>query len=393
MLYAATFGVYGVLTPFTPLILREMGLPDHHISLALSTFGLAAILSPLIISHFADRAFAVRQIITVLLIINMLILPLWLSATTLSVAASTTFLFFATMLPVLTLLDAFTVNFSIIDKESNHRARHYQSYRIWGSVGFMIPSISFALISRYTTVDSLVMVFAALILCAISIVLARLLPHNVPAKGSEAPSREALAAAMQPPLRGIFLATSIAGLALSMFYVIFPRFLQELGNSPEEVGLITNLGVLSEILLMPFTTLLIRYLTARTLILIGIASIPIRLLLITSWPSTEMVLYTQWLHGPLVIGLFICIPILLGESARHSFRFSLQSLNSTLVLGLSRMIGPWMGAFLLQIDSHSQLDNLRLTLNSAAALACVAFAVLYLSAKAPRGPSHTSQSR
>jgi hypothetical protein len=160
---------------------------------------------------------------------------------------------------------------------------------------------------------------------------------------------------------------------------MFPRYLQELGNSPEEIGLITNLGVLAEIMLMPFTALLIKYLTARTLILIALASIPLRLLLITGWPTTEVVILTQWLHAPLVIGLFVCIPVLLGEAARDSFRFSLQSLNSMLVLGFSRMIGLWLGAVLLSYSQSSALENLRFTLLVAATLASVAFAVLYLS--------------
>lgn len=385
LLYAAIFGVYGVTTPFTPLILKELGLIDQEINLALSMFGLAALSSPLLISHFADRSFSVRRIMTALLVVNLFTIPLWLSATKVLVAAVITFIFYATILPALTLLDAYTVGFTLADREDNQKAAHYQSYRIWGSIGFIIPTLLFAFISRRVPIDSLIMIVVATLLSLISVMLAWKLPENIPARGAPgAPSGEALRAALRPPLRGIFISTAITGIALSMFYIAFPRFLQELGNSPENVGLISSLGVVAEIALMPFTARLIRLMTARTLILLAIATVPVRFLLITLWPTNEMVIMTQWLHAPLVIGLFISIPIFLGEVAHHSFRFSLQSLNSTLTLGVSRMIGPWLGALVIQQHGGTALDGLRMVLMVAALLSTIGFCTLYLSASSPK---------
>jgi predicted MFS family arabinose efflux permease len=57
------------------MLLKENGLLDSDILIALSSFGAAALFSPMIVSHLADRKFSVNQILPVLITIFLFIFP------------------------------------------------------------------------------------------------------------------------------------------------------------------------------------------------------------------------------------------------------------------------------------------------------------------------------
>ncbi len=385
-LFVSTYALYGVLIPFAPIVLRDQGLSDRETNIALSSLGFAALLSPILISHLADRSYSLRQIIVSLLAINALLSPLWIYVRSVGTTALLTLFYYATVIPVMTLLEAYTVNHVITSKKSNPRAREYQSYRIWGSIGFILPSLILIRAARWYPINTAILGTLSLILGLISITLSLGLPAERPEAPSAAPSKQAIIASLRPPLRGIFAATTIAGLSLSIFYLVFPRYLQELGNSTEWVGIIINIGVLAEILCMPLSNWLIKQFGARTLVLAALWAIAVRLLLITGWPTTTMVVATQVLHAPLIIGLFVSIPLFLGEFARDSFRYSLQGLNTALVVGFSRLIGPWFSAAILDNNTALPFEGLRQALLFAAALGGLAFLVLFFSSSQIRTP-------
>lgn len=385
LLFMSIYGLYGVFWPFLPIILREQGLQDHEVNLALSTLGFAALLSPIMVSHLADRSHPLRRIMVTLLAINGLLSPIWILVDSTITAGFLCLLYYGSIIPVLTLLEAYTVSHVLHLKRSEAKSREYQSYRVWGSIGFILPALVMAIISKIHPIDSTVLGFFSMGISVIALALSAKLPGDAPqARSATPPSREAIRAAIKPPLRGIFAATSIAGLGLSIFYIAFPRFLQELGHPKDQVGLIINFGVLVEILLIPFTGKLVDKFGARTVVMIGIWSIPVRLFLVTLWPSDFVILCTQILHGPLVVGLFVSIPLLLGQSAGESFRYSLQALNTALCLGLARIAGPWLAAIILHDSAGSPFEGLRLALLTAAILGTIAFLVLFFSSSENR---------
>ena len=95
--------------PFLSIILHEQGLSDAQTNVALTANGLAALFSPLIISHFADRLFAMRHLLSVLIGATTLLCPLWLFVNTLGLALFTTFVFFSLLMPAISMLDAYTI--------------------------------------------------------------------------------------------------------------------------------------------------------------------------------------------------------------------------------------------------------------------------------------------
>jgi MFS family permease len=118
-----------------------------------------------------------------------------------------------------------------------------------------------------------------------------------------------------------------------------------------EIGLVINLGVLYEILIMPFASRLIRVLGLRWIIFLAFVSIPIRMAITVAFPSFPVIVAVQVLHAPLVLGLFVAAPIFIREQAGSSYRFSLQSLYATLSLGITRFVGPILGAGIVGMSS------------------------------------------
>jgi MFS family permease len=376
--FFCSFAVYGVITPFLPIILHEQGLSDSEVTFAIIGNGLAALIAPLLVAHFADKHFAMRRILATLYLVTAATSSLWLWADSLIIALLATMLFFSLMIPGISMLETFTVQLAESGKKSwGEKAFTFQGVRAWGSVGFMCPALLLIPISKFSSVTSSVLVWTSAVFAAIAAVSVLFLPHNEPVRGSRgAPSKEAFKVALRPPLRAVFEATTIAGIALSIFYVVYPRFLQELGNSKVNIGLIVNLGVAWEIALMPFTSKLISRFGAKNIVLMGILSVPLRLIAVALWPSTTLAIALQFLHAPLVIGLIVAVPIFLAQVADPRYRFSLQGVNTTLVMGVARLIGPCLCSLILLGYQDDALGGLRMLLATAGILALVAAAVL-----------------
>jgi PPP family 3-phenylpropionic acid transporter len=167
-----------------------------------------------------------------------------------------------------------------------------------------------------------------------------------------------------------------------MFYPAFPRLLQELGYSHTAVSLIINVGVFWEILLMPFTSALIARLGTKNLVMLGIVSLPLRLICICLFPITWVLVVLQVLHAPLIIGLVVCMPIILGQLAAPQYRFSLQSVHTSLMYGFSRAVGPLLAAAIASLwGASGDLAALRAILLVASALAVIAAVSLKLSGR------------
>ena len=378
--YAVSFTVYGILIPFLPLILNAQGLSDTETSIAMSGTGLAALVAPILFAHLADRKFSFRRLMPALLVGTAGSIALLGSSKT---AATTFMIIFATyfsLIPALTLLDSFTMDF-VIRNSGVSRKRRFESYRIWGSLGFMVPTLGLTWWFSDNHIPASVLVTLSVIACLAAALCAIKLPNNSPsASTAKLPSRQALSAALAPPLRGVFIANCFAGSALAIFYIMYPRFLQESGCSTATIGLIINLGVLYEIILMPFSGRIIAALGIRNVILLGFLSLPIRLFITVLWPTIPVAIATQIFHGPLVIGLLIGVPVFLQENADNSFRHSLQSINTTINQGLTRIIGPAIGAILMTMGGNDNaLRGQLLAIFAAGTLGLVAAASFGLS--------------
>ena len=380
--YAVGFGIYGILFPFFPIILKSQGLNDSQTSLALSGAGLAATVGPIIFAHIADRKLAFRRLLPLLLAVATGFLELMRFSHTVGAAFCTVFLLYFFLIPGLSLLDSFCMDFVLRGAEIG-RPRRFQNYRIWGSIGFMIPAVVLALWFSEHEAPANLLITMTMCFTVATALSALMLPPNSPSRRvATLPSVEAFRAATRAPLREFFIANFFAGVGLAIYYISYPMFLHQLGCSVVEIGLIINLGVVYEILVMPFAERLIQFVGIRWMILIGFVTMPVRMALSAAWPTIPMAIGVQLLHAPLVLGLFIAVPIFLQEQARPTFRHSLQGLNATMILGVTRFIGPALGSLVVASASAGALDGLVRGLMVAGLCGAVAAVIFYPACKA-----------
>ena len=376
--YAFAYAIYGIFFPFIPLILRAKGLSDAEAGVALSAAGLAAMVGPIVFAHVADRKLQFRYLMPIFVLLGAVFVGLLDIPHTVVTAFFVIFLLYFFLIPAVSLLDSFTMEFVIRGKRIGLN-RSFLNYRIWGSIGFMLPSVALVLwfAAHQVNVELLVMMsMGTMVACALS---ALFLPANEPVHSDvNLPSKEAFQSAIRPPLRRFFIANFFSGLALGVYYILFPRFLQELGCSIVEVGLIINAGVLCEVVLMPFGRRLIDYFGLELMMLVGYATIPIRMLIMVLLPSIPVMVGVQLLHAPLAIGVFAGTPIFLQQRADPSFRHSLQSLNSALVMGFTRFSGPLISSFVLGMSaSQPALEGLSRALLVSGGLGLISTGIFY----------------
>jgi PPP family 3-phenylpropionic acid transporter len=378
IIYAFGYGIYGALLPFLPVILHEQGLSDSEVALALSATGLAGILSPLLVAHFADSVLPLRKLLCALFLAAALLTPFWLQVTSLLSAFLITLAIFSLLMPALASLDTFTIDLAKRhEEEPSHPRLTFQGIRTWGSAGFLVPTILLLGAGIESQLSTEVLIAFGTLLAVLSGVVSLILPHNQPVKsGKTKPSKEALRQACTPPIRIIFIAGGIAGVALSMFFAVFPRYLQELGAETTTIGVTSGIGVLYEILLIPFTGRLIRKFGAKNVLLFGIAALPTRILLLAAYPSLALAICLQFLHAPVVVGMMVAVPILLHQVGGREFRFSLQGLYTVISFGVARSLGPFLISPILAWYSNTPLVGLRISLCLCGVLGVVAAVIL-----------------
>lgn len=356
--YLLIYATFGLILPFLPLVLHAKGLSNAQIAIAIGTSGVSSLVAPSICAHIADRLFSCRTLLPILLAGNTLALLLIQESSSFIEETLAVFMLFSMLIPSLAILDSFTLAF-IKGYPNDKRAPTFQSMRIWGSIGFIVPAFLLMLAPDWQAHTAAELIRLAGFISLVGAVCAAFLPSNTPqAIHHTPPIKLAIRAALSPPLRKLFAANLIANLGIATFFIVFPRFLHELAFSTIEIGLVTNLGVIAEIALMPFMAGLVRTIGLARLISIGFIAIPLRLFTLAVWPSQSVAIATQLLHGPLVIGMFIALPIYLQEHADNSFRHSLQNLNVTLSQGIARCIGPAIAAVYLFLSVESEIEKL-----------------------------------
>lgn len=334
-----------MLLPFLPLILRERGLTDIEAAFVLGAIGIAAIFGPPMFGNIIDRGVAVPRVMQSLFVLVALISPLYLLLEGSAPAFFLVFAHFLCVIPILSLSDQYTMNLISMRQPSSVA---FQSIRPWGGVGFMFPTIILLLTERIDLPPGAVVIFVCALSALAGAALAGLLPRNIQLlERSKLPLRDAIAEALSPRFRHLFIATTLGGIAAAIFYTFFPRYLQELGLPASQIGLVILFGVLIETVLIPLTGWFIARLGILIVISLGVATAGARLWILLLTDDLYIVILSQILHAPFVIGLFIAVPLYLDRHAAPKIKFSLQSLYTMSVLGISRITGPWIVGIVL----------------------------------------------
>lgn len=368
--YFFTFAVMGAVLPYLSVYLREQGLSNNEIGAVLSTQGLAILLSPVALTLLADTRLESKHLLAGAFAVTGLMLAFLMGAGVFWTILIAHALYSLALAPLSPLQDGLNFHAQAQRRHAGLPIVPYHRIRVWGTVGFIAPSVVlyFWLAARAPISAAIV---AGIILSALGAIAAFALPRTraisrttlppaeVPGVEANArhggrsrlPTVEAAKAMLQPHMLAFCLAMWLCHLAAAGYYAFYPLYLTEtVGIAPQWVGLIANIGVAIEIFFMLGFGWLVHKLSFRGLLAISAAATAGRFALLAMFPTVAVAVGTQVLHGPMVLLIHVAPPIYLNERAGPTFRSSMQGLYAVAIYGTGRVIGNVAAGYIAEFS-------------------------------------------
>jgi len=371
-----SYAIIGSLAPLLPLFLKDFkALDDQEVGLAMSMISGSTLFSPTLMTLLADTHLQTRHILALAYACTAVALLLLLLPGGMSLTLFLMALYGLSVVAMFPLQDGLYFSAAQEKQAAGEAVAAYPRIRVWGTLGFIVPSVALWWIV-HATGDPRGAVLCAVICCVASLFNSLFgLPHVSPAPrepGSRLfPTAEAFRILWHPRTRFLCLALIIAAGTSVTYHYFFPIYLKEhIGLAPEWIPLVITLGVIFEVfytLALPFFQ---RTLGVKGILLAGLGLMGLRLLLLGTYPTLGMALLVQLGHGMEIMAMFILPPILLDQLAGNEFRNSMQG-AFTMMMGASRFIGSLFAGVAVK---HDMLGAFRgASLMALVALAVVAF--------------------
>ena len=380
--YFLSFAVIGSVMPLMSVFLsQEAGFDHFQIGLAMALANVPMLLSPALITLLADRSVDSRRILAAAFFVSVMVLGLMYVIPNLGVRM-VLFLFhglaFVAMLP---LQDGFFFSWAEHQRASGRESVPYPKVRVWGTIGFILPSVILFFLLREDGSTSRILL-CAVAFGALAFFNTFLLPEVPRTGASESegsgkgekerlPTREAMRALFSPQARYLCLGLALAYMATIAYYSFIPIYFKEvIGISERHIGLVINIGVTLEIFFTVFMPKLQSVLRLKGIVIVGLVGMALRMGLLALFPSLETALITQVVHGMEVLALFIAPVMFIDRLAGNRFRNSIQGVFTMTVGGVSRVIGAILAGWIASIDLRLLLFYAAgLTLSSALLIA------------------------
>jgi len=342
--YLLAFAVMGSLLPYLPLFLQQRGLTDGQIGRVIAMTGLAMALTPALVGLLADTRFSSRALLGCVYGLAGLSLGAMLGAQAFLILLLTFSGFAIAFAPIHALHDGLT--FSEFERRAMHGlgSPPYHHVRVFGTVGFILPSlVLYVALQAGAPVDAALL--TAVAFCMLGLLNTRLLPRpdeGAPETNDRLPTTAALRALARPRLLAYCLGMFLLMISSSAYYAFYPRYLTDeavVGIDSQWVGLISSIGVSVEIFFMLGFGRLVRRLTLRGLIVLGVLGMVARLLLLGLWVHPAVAVGTQVFHGIHVMVIHVAPPVLINRAAGPGYRSSMLGIYAMGVNGIGRVIG------------------------------------------------------
>ena len=245
------------------------------------------------------------------------------------------FLFSLCISPVLALAD-----YSVINMLGD-RSYEYGKLRIWGAVSYGLSAwITGWLVERYGA-PVLFIIFSVTMAIAVLVSTRMQVPRLVRTESYWQGARK-LAADFRwyAFLLGLFL----VGLSFSSINNFFILFMKSLGGGEGLFGLSVAFAGVSELPTFLFSSILLRKLTARRMLVLGVMMMIVRCTLISFMVDPRMALLLQLMHGLTFSMTWIAGVSYANEIAPPGMGATAQALFSSTLLGLGNGIGALIGS-------------------------------------------------
>jgi PPP family 3-phenylpropionic acid transporter len=369
-----SYAILGSVAPLLTVFLKDQkGLDEREIGLAMSLSGAANLCSPALMTLLADTRLQTRHILGLSYAGTSLVLLTMLRPTPVAVTIGLMAVYGLCVVAMLPLQDGLFFSAEREQERLGGRRVSYPRVRVWGTVGFIFPSLGmWWLVSRAGNETPAVL--GAVGFCAASLVagvftLPALRPAGRRPGEARIPTLDALRVLTRPGTRWLCLALVIAAASSVTYHYFFPIYLKDrIHLPPGWIPVVINAGVLLEVGYTLAFPRLMKWIGARGILLAGFACLAARLWLLGTFPSLATALLVQLGHGMEILSMFVLPPMLLNRLAGDAFRNSMQGAFS-MMMGGARLVGSVLAGIAVKHDMLSAMQG-------AAVVGCLALALV-----------------
>jgi MFS transporter, PPP family, 3-phenylpropionic acid transporter len=337
--YFLYFGVLGIFLPFFNLYCYHLGFSGLQIGILSAVRSVALVLFPLIWGALADRLNARRPIYILCCFCSALIWMLYLFTVDFRVMLAITIFYGMFFSPIISFLEAFTMD--ILGKEK----KSYGRIRVWGSISFIAVVLALGKIIDLYSVEIIVVLILAgsLMLSVIS--------TQVP--GIQVAQKKRLPRGTKSLLdRHVLVFLFCAFLMLvshGAYYGFFSIHLENLGFGSTFIGLTWAWASAAEILVMLRSDQIFSRFSIKTVLIFSFMVAALRWFVLSFVQSTAAILLSQVLHA-VTYGTFHIASILyIDRLAPDKAKTMGQAVNNATSYGLGLMVGFFLNGYLYEI--------------------------------------------
>jgi len=352
--YFVYFAVIGCVLPYLTVYLVEWrGLTETQAGLLYGFHGVSVLVSPVLLTLFADTKVANRALIGGCFGVSAAGLATMLLGPGVGAVVVGYMVFRLAFSPIMSLEDGLTFAEQHAERSAGRAGRPYHATRVWGTYGFLGGN---ALIYGFLQGGwpIAVAIGSAVVWCGIGLANAARLPvfeEARRARGGKLPTLDAARRLMRPRLFGFCVAMLLLFLAASSYYAFFPLWMvREAGVAEKWIGVIAAVGVLLEIGPMLGFRWLVRRVGLRWVLLIGVGCMVGRFVWLAMDASATTAVANQLLHGMMVLAVHVAAPVYLNHHAEPSYRSSMQGVYSMAVIGTGQLVGPALAGQIAEVN-------------------------------------------
>jgi len=346
--YFLYFGVLGIFLPYFNLYCYHLGFSGFQIGALSALRSIALVLFPLFWGALADRLNLRRPIYILCIVISTAIWSLFLFTVEFWPMLLITILYGIFYAPIISFLEAFTMD--VLGKEK----KSYGRIRAWGSISFIAMVLVLGkIIDLYSVGVIVVLILAGSILLAIG---STRVPAIQPVK------KDTIAPGAGSLLRRqviVFLFCAFLMLVShGAYYGFFSIHLSNLGYGGTFIGICWALASTAEILVMVRSEKLFNRFSIENVLTFSFAVAAIRWLILFFATSAPVILASQILHA-VTYGAFHMASILYIDrlTPQHA-KTTGQAVNNAVTYGLGLMVGFFVNGFLYEIMGSFALFGL-----------------------------------
>lgn len=337
--YFIYFSILGVFLPYFNLYCHKIGFSSFQIGAVSSVKTFSTIIFPLFWGYFADKFSIRKKIFISVNFFSSLLWGLFFFSDDFWFMMFVMFFYSLFHAPIVSFLEAFTVD--ILGKDK----KNYGKIRLWGSVGFIISVFTAGYLSDKTGIFVIVyMIFAGS-------VLHFLLSLKIPDKSAKEDKNKGFEISfLKKPETFLFLFASVLMLGShSPYYAFFSIYLSDSGIDNTFIGIAWSAAIFAEIIIMYKSGFIFDRLKPRQVLIFSMLAAALRWIVLFLFQAKIIILVSQFLHCFTYAAFHIASVLYIDELTPEGKKTTGQAVNNALTYGLGLMSGNLLSGYFYDI--------------------------------------------